>query len=852
LLHADTPGLRAGNRDNPCTAAVNVGPEATWSGQQSGFHFALPAMTKTNLHRRLAFLLLAGWPATALAQQVAAYHNVDGAGHQAQFTSLANRGYRMISLSIYGSASTPLYAAVWVLPRAGGAAWVSTHGVDSAGYQSFFNTWSAQGYQPKIITATGSGAGIRFACVFEKDSTPYWARHNISESQFHTECAIAREQGHALATVDIYGTSTTPIYAASWRRNDAGVDWGFAVSDANSYQLHFNAFAEAHCRPDFVGVSDGYRYVSVWHDDSIGAWAAYHGLDSATYQSTFNTLWNQGFYPLTLQGAGSGSGIRFAAVFVKTQTLTPRVLTTTGVSVPALSAFDDYVQDLMQRNNVRAASLAVAKDGRLMLARGYTWAEPGYPTTLPTSLFRIASASKSLTSIAIHQNLQRRPAAIAYLSRMLSFFPNISVLDSRTRNITVLELLTHMGGWDTNTLGLDPVFHDVAVGAAQNQALPIGKEPIFAYMTQKQGLQHIPGTYPAYSNYGFMMLGLILERLNVGMTYLGVMQRDVFAPVGLVRPRIGGSLKGQLAAGEVRYHPRFPAISQSVMSNGRPWVPVQYGGWNQQNLDSCGGWVMAAPDYAKVLAAFDLGNQNPLLDQTWTNNMWSTVTSQYPELLRGWWLSNVSTPKGTVAMRHHNGGLPGTATICARRADGLSFVLFFNRDHGLANTHAIQLSNLANKITDWPNHDLFPVNGIPGFRTRTVGTFTSYGTACAGSNGPPRLSGSGIPEIDEDCVFDLSGAARLTPVILLVGFNSTSLDLGGSGAPGCRLYAAPTLMLPGFASLLGNASIPLSLPNDRNLVGGHLYTQYLCVDPRANAAGASFSNGLDVLVGGWR
>jgi hypothetical protein len=196
--------------------------------------------------------------------------------------------------------------------------------------------------------------------------------------------------------------------------------------------------------------------------------------------------------------------------------------------------------------------------------------------------------------------------------------------------------------------------------------------------------------------------------------------------------------------------------------------------------------------------------------------------------------------------------LPGTATICARRADGLSFVLFFNRDSWLGNTHAIQLSDLANKITAWPNHDLFPVNGIPGFTTRTVGTFTSYGTACAGSNGSPRLSGSGIPEIDEVCEFELSSAARLKPVVLFVGFNSTNLDLSGSGAPGCRLYAAPTLVLPGFAGLLGTASIPLSLPNDRNLIGGHLYGQYLCADALANAAGASFTNGLDVRVGGWR
>src|ERR1043166_8589540 len=66
-----------------------------------------------------------------------AYHGVNGAQHQTNFNNLVAQGYRMISLSVYGDPSNPLYAAVWI--QRGGPAFIAVHGVDANGYQSFFN-----------------------------------------------------------------------------------------------------------------------------------------------------------------------------------------------------------------------------------------------------------------------------------------------------------------------------------------------------------------------------------------------------------------------------------------------------------------------------------------------------------------------------------------------------------------------------------------------------------------------------------------------------------------------------------------------------------------------------------------
>jgi hypothetical protein len=90
-----------------------------------------------------------------------AYHGVTTAEHQAHIDRYSLQGYRMISLSVYGDPDRPLYAAVWV--RRDGPAWQTIHDVDATGYQSFFDEWTARGYVPVLISATGPSNNAVFA-----------------------------------------------------------------------------------------------------------------------------------------------------------------------------------------------------------------------------------------------------------------------------------------------------------------------------------------------------------------------------------------------------------------------------------------------------------------------------------------------------------------------------------------------------------------------------------------------------------------------------------------------------------------------------------------------------------------
>jgi CubicO group peptidase (beta-lactamase class C family) len=354
-----------------------------------------------------------------------------------------------------------------------------------------------------------------------------------------------------------------------------------------------------------------------------------------------------------------------------------------------------------------------------------------------------------------------------------------------------------------------------------------------------------------------MMLGKVLERINPGMTYEQIVMRDVFTPLGVTRARIGGSLQAQAGPGEVRYHPVNPYIAGSVLSQAQPIVPGQYGSWNQGNLDAEGGWVLAAPDYAKVLGSFSLGDANPLLDTNWTNHMWSTVNANYPYLLRGWFKTDVLSNGNWKILRHHNGELPGTATFCCVRSDNVGFCLFINRDHWLGdNPNGIDLSGIADQVVQWPNHDLFPTVGLPAFRAHVGGTFTAYGSGCQGSAGVPGHAGFGTPEVGQGFSLRVANVPSATLAFACVGFSRTSwfgnpLPLPVGGAPGCDLLSSSDFVLSTLTNA-GAGAIPVNVPANQAYLGLHLYSQYAVLDASANSLGVSFSNGLDTHLGGWQ
>jgi CubicO group peptidase (beta-lactamase class C family) len=105
------------------------------------------------------------------------------------------------------------------------------------------------------------------------------------------------------------------------------------------------------------------------------------------------------------------------------------------------------------RYAVRAGSLAVARQGKLLFAAGYTWAESDYPVTQADSPFRLASVSKAFTAAVIYQLLQAKKLELSlpvfpWLGLDRAALPGQTV-DPRLATITVEQLINHRGGWDS-------------------------------------------------------------------------------------------------------------------------------------------------------------------------------------------------------------------------------------------------------------------------------------------------------------------------------------------------------------------------------------------------------------------
>jgi CubicO group peptidase (beta-lactamase class C family) len=108
-----------------------------------------------------------------------------------------------------------------------------------------------------------------------------------------------------------------------------------------------------------------------------------------------------GLNPICVQGGGSGGNTRYAAIFAKQDIPMSREWSVQGSAVPALAGLDHIVQTFMQANGVRAAQLAIGKNGAAKFSRAYTWAEPGYRATQPSDRFLLASCSKMFLEAAV-------------------------------------------------------------------------------------------------------------------------------------------------------------------------------------------------------------------------------------------------------------------------------------------------------------------------------------------------------------------------------------------------------------------------------------------------------------------
>ncbi|GAA2012981.1 hypothetical protein GCM10009799_46660 [Nocardiopsis rhodophaea] len=381
-----------------------------------------------------------------------------------------------------------------------------------------------------------------------------------------------------------------------------------------------------------------------------------------------------------------------------------------GRPVTALRPFDAAMKMFMQERNIPAGQLAVTRHNRLVLARSYAWTDDTVEACRlgPTSLFRIASLSKPVTGVAANVLVQRGDLDLdARLTDLVDMAPVPGeTADPRLDQITVRRLLQHLGGWDSDISG-DITLEDVAAAEALGASLPVGIDQVVRYGAGRP-LDHDPGTTYAYSNYGYMLLGEIVESI-AGVPYDLFVQRNVLAPLGITRMRLARTLREHRAPTEVRYFSQ--RTGSTVMDDSGAQVAAPYGTFRLESRAAIGSWLSSAVDMVRFASLY--GTDTVLGFEAKERTFSEPETGHEPG---GWYygLGWFVVPGGTgePGFRAFHAGLyPGTATYLTRNPDATTFAALFNQSDdpsGLDYQVIIDLLHqAAEQVSNWPDHDLY-------------------------------------------------------------------------------------------------------------------------------------------------
>ncbi len=289
----------------------------------------------------------------------------------------------------------------------------------------------------------------------------------------------------------------------------------------------------------------------------------------------------------------------------------------------ALTEFDKAIENFCRANNVRAGQLTILKGGIKKFEHGYTLAEPLYPITQVDSLFRIASVSKAFTCACI-QTLQDQKK----VKLVDAVFPLLGITkkalagqnpDPNINKITVGNLVNHLGGWNDQGAGFfegkkpvssssDPVFHIRQIATQMNLTRPPTKMDMARFM-YGEPLQFTPGaaiTGPknyCYSNFGYMLLGLVVEKRS-GMPYIDFLRQQVLAPIGVTDVFLARMLAGPIPR-EVTYDDAGSGLN-ALEPHANVTAPNPYGGFGAvtELMDSAGGLVASATAIAQFINKF--------------------------------------------------------------------------------------------------------------------------------------------------------------------------------------------------------------------------------------------------------
>ncbi|MEO5892734.1 MAG: serine hydrolase domain-containing protein [Ferruginibacter sp.] len=427
----------------------------------------------------------------------------------------------------------------------------------------------------------------------------------------------------------------------------------------------------------------------------------------------------------------------------------------TGIAVPSMATSDNLIKNFLSLYNIPGATVAIAKDGKIVYMRAFGFSDIAKTIpTQPNNLFRIASLSKQITSIAIMKMMENGQLSMSSkvfgpggILQNHPVFSTANITDPRIYDITVQNLLEHSGGWNRDLncnpnpttpypyylAGCDPISFPLRVAMLTGTTNPVTENALIKFLLEK-GLDFAPGTSSNYSNIGYLMLGAIIEQIS-GLSYEAYVQSNILAPLGIFDMHIGKNLLSEKFEREGEYVGNG-YTTLSCYNTGQ-YVPWEYGGFNLNAMDAHGGWIASSRDMLKLLTAVDAFNTKPdiLLPATIATMVTPSVTDAY--YAKGWSVNPYNN-------WWHTGALDGTASEQVRTSGGYTWIIILNKRNITSNNFWSDLDNLGwnciGATTTYPTFDLMasPTVNASGLSFSNV-TATTVTVNWTNGNGGGRM-----------------------------------------------------------------------------------------------------------------
>ncbi len=568
-------------------------------------------------------------------------HGMTSADFAAANASALNNGQIIRSFSIYGTAADRRYAAIWH-PNPIYVKSIVNPADSAAGYQTNFNAQIQlpgvylNAWRPAYVALSSDAT---YCSVFKDDFVGPWvARHGLSGSDYQTFFNQQVAEGFYPIVVQGGGTTAAPIYAAVFARQD--------IPDARQWTVTGTPLAALAPVDQAVQIfmqANGVRAVQV----AIAK--------NGTMQASRGYTWAEPAYRVTQPTdrfllASCSKLFCEAAIqsLYDSGKLQPPTLT-----VKANGAKKPVVGDRVTGNHTGATAIVTAVNGDTLTLVSVL----NTFTTADTA----ATLSNSGGTVAV---LAYNPGTKVY--PLLGF---THPADPRSDTITVQQLLDHQGGYNDGRnpkypAALDPTYSMRQIGQALGHVVT-NKRDIASYM-YGQPLQFAPGTDSAYSNYGYLLLGAVVEQVT-GMSYHAYLAQAVLQPAGITEVEVIPTRAANRTAPEAIAED--PGLGQDPLDLASTLnIPSVYGGDGEINEigdpnDGTGASAEAVARFIHTHAAWGNGGRTPGTARagstpgasTWAESRWDGVDWAYTINTRNWPATNgqtaATTTKGNQALK---------------------------------------------------------------------------------------------------------------------------------------------------------------------------------------------------------